>query len=98
MTTFKRGDTFTALAQRVGVDITETTIRSQLRSGNWRYTLTVTVTDAANGEFTLSAPASDTRLWPVGAAKWDIEYTDSGNVHSTETVSITILEDVTRDD
>lgn len=93
----KRGDTFTASCQRVGVDITNTTIRSQLRLGAWRYTLTVTKTDAANGEFTLSAPASDTVYWPVGTASWDIEYTDSGEVHSTETVRIRILEDVTHD-
>lgn len=95
---FKRGDTFTALAQREGVDITNTTIRSQIRFGAWSHELTVTVTDAANGEFTLSASADWTRLWPTGTARWDIEYTDNGNVHSTETIALTIVEDVTHDD
>lgn len=94
----KRGDTFTASCQRVGVDITNTTIRSQLRLGAWRYTLTVTKTDAANGEFTLSAPASDTKHWPAGVASWDVEYTDNGVVASTDTGLLTIEEDVTHDD
>ena len=94
----KRGDTFTALCQRVDVDITNTTIRSQLRLGSWRYDLTVTKTDSANGEFTLSAPAADTARWPVGTASWDIEYTDSGSVYSTDTTTLTITEDVTHDD
>lgn len=97
MIPMKRGDTFSAVCQRVGVDITSTTIRSQIRAGAWRQDLTVTKTNAATGEFTLSATAADSELWPVGAASWDIEYTDAGEVHSTETVKLVIVEDVTHD-
>lgn len=99
MTTYpvKRGDTFSAVCQRVGVDITSTTIRSQIRAGSWRQILTVVKTNAATGEFTLNATAADTVLWPVGLAIWDIEYTDSGAVRSTETVNLRIVEDVTHD-
>lgn len=93
----KRGDTFSAVCQRVGVDITSTTIRSQIRAGTWRQDLTVTKTNAATGEFTLSATAADSELWPLGNAIWDIEYTDAGAVHSTETVKLVIVEDVTHD-
>ena len=56
--TVKRGDTFSAQCQRVGVDITATTIRSQIRAGSWVQELTVTKTNAATGEFTLSATAA----------------------------------------
>lgn len=93
----KRGDTFSAVCQREGVDITATTIRSQIRSGSFRQDLTVTKTNAAAGEFTLSATAADAELWPIGNATWDIEYTDSGAVRSTETVKLRIVEDVTHD-
>lgn len=93
----KRGDTFSAQCQRVGVDITATTIRSQIRAGSWVQELTVTKTNAAAGEFTLSATATQSKLWPIGNATWDIEYTDAGAVRSTETVKLRIVEDVTHD-
>lgn len=93
----KRGDTFEALCQRVGVDITATTIRSQIRAGSWVQDLLVTKTNAATGEYTLSATASQSELWPIGLAQWDIEYTDAGNVRSTETVKLRIVEDITHD-
>ena len=96
-TTIKRGDTFTALCQRVDVDITETVIRSQIRSGSWTQELTVTKTNEATGEFTLSATAAEAELWPLGNAVWDIEYTDDTEVRSTETVKLRIVEDVTHD-
>lgn len=95
--TVKRGDTFQAQCQRVGVDITATTIRSQIRAGSWVQELTVTKTNAATGEFTLSATATQSKLWPVGNATWDIEYTDAGAVRSTETVKLRIVEDITHD-
>lgn len=95
--TVKRGDTFSAQCQRVGVDISATTIRSQIRAGAWVQDLTVTKTNAATGDFTLSATAADSELWPVGNATWDIEYTDAGNVRSTETVKLRIVEDITHD-
>ena len=93
----KRGDTFEALCQRVGVDITTTTIRSQIRAGSWVQDLLVTKTNAATGEYTLSATAADAEIWPIGLAQWDIEYTDAGNVRSTETVKLRIVEDITHD-
>jgi hypothetical protein len=93
----KRGDTFSAQCHRVGVDITATTIRSQIRAGSWMQELTVTKTNAATGEFTLSATATQSKLWPIGNATWDIEYTDAGAVRSTETVKLRIVEDVTHD-
>lgn len=95
--TIKRGDTFEALCQRVGVDITTTTIRSQIRAKSWVQDLLVTKTNAATGEYTLSATAADAELWPLGPALWDIEYTDAGNVRSTDTVKLRIVEDITHD-
>lgn len=95
--TVKRGDTFRALCQRVGVDIGSTVIRSQIRSGGFVQDLTVDKTNAATGEFTLTCLPIETELWPVGNAVWDIEYTDAGEVRSTVTVKLRIVEDVTHD-
>ena len=95
--TIKRGDSFSAACQRVGVDITATTIKSQIRFGGWKADLVVTKTNAATGEFSLTATAALTKFWPIGAAIWDIEYTDAGAVRSTETVKLQIVEDVTHD-
>lgn len=95
--TIKRGDSFLAACQRVGVDITATTIRSQIRLSGWKADLVVTKTNTATGEFTLTAAPMLTKFWPVGAAIWDIEYNDVGEVRSTETVKLQIVEDVTHD-
>lgn len=58
----KRGDTLEALCQRVGVDITATTIRNQIRAGSWVQDLLVTKTSAATGEFTQHYGADCPRL------------------------------------
>ncbi len=106
MATFihKRGDTF-ALAssvenEGVAVDITNWTIESQVRQvdDTLVQNLTVTVTDAANGLFTISATALETESWPVANLFCDIEFTEvSGEVNSTETFTISVQKDITRD-
>jgi hypothetical protein len=106
--THKRGDTFrrSFIAQGddgLPVDITNCTIESQVRnkSGTLLSMLAVTKTDAANGEFDLTE--EDTSGWPIyrpGSPTYslymDIQYTyPSGTVESTETLMISVKEDIT---
>lgn len=102
--THKRGDTFELLStvenEGVAVDITNWTIASQARADDDTvfHTFTVTKTDAVNGIFTISATSTQTEAWTLGSYAMDIEFTDgSGDVNSTETFTLTILRDITRD-
>jgi hypothetical protein len=101
----KRGDTLDLdcrvyeYAGGPALNLSGWTIRSQVRkrSGALVEVLVVTITDAAQGRYTLSAPAAKTALWTPDQARMDIEYTDpSGVVQSTETTTLDIIADVTR--
>jgi regulator of protease activity HflC (stomatin/prohibitin superfamily) len=99
----KRGDTFDmqgAVTDNTGepLDITGWLIRSQIRTvaGELVAELTITVSDPLTGRYHLTAP-DGTDLWPIGAHRQDIEYTDpAGRILSTETVTLRVVEDVTR--
>jgi hypothetical protein len=106
---FKRGDSFNLSgtvtdADDLPVDLTGYTITSQLRSqtGALIQTFTVTVTDAANGLYTISAPATGTApntgtdIWPIGTAKFDVQFAVGAEVTSSETVTLKVVEDYTR--
>lgn len=102
--THKRGDTFTLNCsvenQGVAVDITLWTITSQARADDDTVlqTFTVTKTDAANGLFSVSATAAQTELWGLGNYAADIEFVEGGGeVNSTETFTLSVLRDITRD-
>lgn len=72
-------------------------IAAQLRfRGNLVAALVAKIEDAAAGTFTLSAPLG-TQGWPVAELLLDIQYTtDAGQVISTPTMTVRILEDITR--
>lgn len=98
----KRGDTFLFEAvlreSKNGpvIDITDWTLESMVRDADSVLIaeLDVTVTDAAQGEYTVSA--DDTSDWPVGLAYWDIQYTDdAGVIRSTDTIALAIIQDIT---
>lgn len=99
--THKQGDTLdwvlTLTEGGAPVDITDWTIVAQIRASDTLIaSLTVTVVDAANGQFRLSATAAATDSWTAGSHSCDIEITDdSSNVFSTETFTVVILEDIT---
>lgn len=102
--THKRGDTFelscTLENQGVPVDITNFTITSQLRLSDdtLLQALTVTVTDAAAGAFTLGATATETEGWGIASYECDIEFVEgSGEVNSSQTFTVNVLKDITRD-
>lgn len=91
----KRGDSFLlALVTSVdGVpqDLTNWEVRSSIATLNGFQEvadLTVTYTDRAAGEFTLSA---DTSAWPLGCLEFDVRYTtDSGQIVTTDSVIVKI--------
>jgi hypothetical protein len=99
-TSIKRGDTFlysATVTEDDGdlVNLAGWVISSQLRSvsGSLIDTLEVTYTNAAAGQYTLSA---DTSLWPVGDAKFDIQYTSpTGVISSTDDILIKVKPDQT---
>ncbi len=70
----------------------------------------VNITSAANGQFNLKSEATytstptgqlATESWPLGVLNVDIEFTDTSatpdSVSSSETFTITVIEDITRD-
>ena len=70
----------------------------------------VNVTNAAGGLFNLKSEATytstptgqlDTESWPLGVMNVDIEFTDTSatpdSVSSSDTFTITVVEDITRD-
>lgn len=101
----KRGDSFSLSgaikdAQGVAVDLTGASLRCHLRQpdGVLIQALTCAITDAAAGTYSISATAAEAAVWPLGNAKFDVELTDAqGAVTSTDTVTLKVVEDITRD-
>ena len=99
--THKRGDTF-SLDLEVSqddspLDLTGYTITSQIRTQHDVLVadLTVTVTNAATGQVSVSSES--TTDWPTGEHLWDVEFYDgSSSRWSIETVQVKVLPDVTR--
>ena len=70
----------------------------------------VNITNASNGQFNLKSEATytstptgqlATESWPLGILNVDVEFTDTSatpdSVSSSETFTITVIEDITRD-
>ncbi|EDM71039.1 hypothetical protein RAZWK3B_16620 [Roseobacter sp. AzwK-3b] len=98
-----RGDTFIANGtytddQGVPVNLTGYSIACQAKGNGATLTLTSQITDAANGQYTLTADPATTRDWEPGDYLADIEYTLAGVVSSTDRFVFRVLEDVTNAD
>jgi len=99
--THKRGDTLRIVCQLTdddgdAINLAGLSIASQIRQSNDRVVadLTVTVLDAADGKFELSAVTDE---WPTGRHLCDIEYTQAnGDVFSTVTFDFLVVRDITR--
>jgi hypothetical protein len=67
--------------------------------GSFSDTLTVTVTNAAAGQFTLTKAAANTASWPLSSEDstvlCDVQFVLSGIIKSSETFSIYVVEDIT---
>ena len=100
--THKRGDRFSRLCTyRVAGVATAlgAAPRVQLRDGASELVQELTVTLATQsggttGQFTISATAAQTALWPVAALSADVQFTDTEV--SSETFAVRVLPDVTR--
>ena len=98
---FKRGDTMlltvTYKVDGTASDISTIDIASQIRtqSGSLVETMVVTKLEET-GQFTLEPTTSDTSAWPLGNLLCDIEFTQSGNIRSTETFGIVVIEEITK--
>ena len=96
----KRGDTFsltcTYKVDGVAVSLSNTTIRSQVRSSSSPLVDSLLVTKlSATGVFTLVATAAQTRLWNVELLECDIEFINNDITRSTNTFNIQVERDVT---
>lgn len=99
----KRGDTFALAGQLLEsesgppVDITGVTLRAHLRDGDALVaTLDTAITDAAQGRYSVSKAYADTEAWPVKGLSMDIEFTFPGGTrHSTRTVAVRVIKDIT---
>lgn len=99
----KRGDSFLMACvykvDSVAADVTNYTIRSQVRdsSNELIEELVVTKADQSTdpGKFVLSAGIIDE--WPIDLLRCDIEFSEGDTVRSTQTFMIPVVEDVTRD-
>lgn len=99
----KRGDTLLldGLAQNDDgsvFDLTGSTVTSQVRTSQDTLvaTLTATITDAAQGEFTLGATAVATAAWPVGKLLCDVRWVNGDDVLHSETFELIVVEAMTR--
>lgn len=98
---FKRGDTMlltvTYKVDGVPADVSTITIASQVRTQSGSLVATMVVTKlGSTGQFTLAPTVSDTSDWPLGNLLCDIEFTQSGNIRSTETFGIVVIEEITK--
>ena len=101
---FKRGDTLSMTCQRLtaaaaAFNLVGYTMAATVRNGGFSQALTVTVTNASLGQFTLSQTATNTALWPISDDDDSVMYCDiqftSASVESTETFKIVVREDIT---
>lgn len=98
---FKRGDTMllavTYKVDGIPADISTIDIASQIRTQNGSLIATMDVDKlVATGQFTLTPVNPDTSAWPLGNLLCDIEFTQSGNIRSTETFGIVVVEEITK--
>lgn len=104
---FKRGDTFAFYAKlkdkNTGepVNVEAEKIKSQVRNSNGVLYAELEVTSHSDpeqlGMYLFKAPAIITKDWPSSTLYIDIEITDNDIIYSSETFSVTIVKDVTKD-
>lgn len=103
----KRGDTlsltctWTSGETSTPIDLTNYTIACQVRAVGFSDDITVAITSAVDGQFTLSASASATSKWPLTDSSasrlfCDVQFTSTSAVISSETFQIIVLEDITQ--
>jgi hypothetical protein len=98
--TIKRGDTFEAVCTvplAFGQTISSTACQCRKNGALVQdFTVTIGTPTATDYVYTISASATQTAPWSLGDMRADIQYTIGQKVASTETFTITVLEDITR--
>ena len=101
MISVKKGDTLAFLVRRTNDDGTPRTgealnLKSQVRNKDilvGEFTVTETITP---GDYLFEISADDTSKWTVGKYNFDIQFTNGTFVQSSDTFTIVIEKDVTR--
>jgi len=102
--TFKRGDTFrfyNDITDENGIAIigAASKLKSQLRDSFETLIADLVITEDAvtAGRYYFSLPDTvDTNSWPISVFFLDVQYTsDDGTVMTSETVSVSVVKDVT---
>ena len=93
----KQGATFFASSEYEdpvsgATDITSITITSAVERGADKFPLTIVKTNAALGQFSMSA---DTSTWPLGLYRWDIRFSVGGVVSYSSTVTFKLVDAIT---
>lgn len=81
MLTHKAGDSFYARFT-LGTDLTDYGVRSALDAEGVLFPFVVEIIDATIGQFSVTATAAETSLWPVGIHNWDVKYEKDGVITS----------------
>jgi hypothetical protein len=100
-TTFRNTINLTDDLTNQSINVSGYTVRSQMRrsyySANASATITCSITDAANGEITMSLPAANTSNIKAGRYLFDLETVDGGGVVTRVLEGIiTVTPEITR--
>lgn len=90
---FKRGDTIRMSVTDTDNDLSEFTLSSGVRLGNFYSALEVQNLDTDAGTYDL---VSSSDAWPLGSLDCDIKYSATSGVRYTETFQIIIVSEVTK--
>jgi FlaG/FlaF family flagellin (archaellin) len=97
--TFKRGTTFSATvtytpAAGGPANLSSSTVTSSIKdAGGAEYDLTITI--AGGGLSFTAVYAGSTSAWALGNAKWDIKFVTAGSTFYSETLRLSVIEQVT---
>lgn len=99
---FKRGDTFALYVEMSDVNgdplvYTANKLKSQVRTRNNKL-ITELLISTTETPGTYLMQAADTSEWIIGDLFMDIEIDDGGIITSTETITIPVVRDVTKND
>lgn len=104
MITLKRGDTLSFIVTRKddqGQPLTgdASKLKSQLRTREDKLAAEFSITETETpGDYLFKVDAQTTKDFRPGELYFDIEYRDDDIVYSSETMTVNVIKDVTRDE
>lgn len=95
----KRGETLALPKTRVdaaGAAVAlPSLVTAAVRTRTFYQAIGVTIDDGPAGEYTLTAPATQTAAWPIGLLDVDVKYSDGTAVAYSETFHLSCQDHVT---